>query len=188
MRCNLVELQAVNNLDADFDEQVAEAKMQVAGIHGGDVATPLTGKTGDEIVKLDMAKDSSSPSQAAVLELQEQLASLNRKANVLDHENQQLRCDLEKLFGDNSNEDEDFAGMLAAQLKKLSESVVGAVEVFEHVSGDEDLGPVTEAKYQLKQKENDKLRSIVRHVSTRLQDLQELSQKAVYLDQCRNAR
>jgi hypothetical protein len=165
---------------------VVEAKMQVAGTHGGDA--PLAGKTGEEIVELDSAKDSSSPAQAAFFELQEQLERLNRKTKVLDHENQQLRCDFEKLFGDNSNEDENFAGMLAAQLKKLSESVVGAVEVFEHVSGDEDLGPVTEAKYHLKIKENDKLRSIVRHVSTRLQDLQELSQKAVYLDQCRNAR
>ena len=162
--------------------------MQVADKLGGDVATPLTGKTGDEIVKSDTAKDSFSPPQAAFFELQEQLARLNRKAKVLDHENQQLRCDFEKLFKENEDEDENFVEMLAAQLKKLSEAVVGAVEVFEHVSGDEDLGPVTEAQFQLKQKENDKLRSIVRHVSTRLQDLQELSQKAAYLEQCRNLR
>ena len=161
----------MNNLDADFDEQVVEGKVRVVGTRDGDLVT----------------------------ELRNEISRLTQRAKNLDDENQQLRrqqkpgiihpvTNIQKLFGDDSNEDGDSAGMLAVQLTKLSESVAEATEAFKIVSGDKDSGPVTEANYQRAQTENAKLRGLVQHVSAQLQDLQALSQKAAYLQQCRYVR
>ena len=59
---------------------------------------------------------------------------------------------------------------------------------FKIVSDDEDSGPMTESKYQQTQKENAELRGLVQHVSTQLRDLQALSQKVAYLQECRYVR
>jgi len=127
--------QAVNNLDADFDEQVVEGKMRVVGNQDGDFEPKQAGQNDDKIV-----------------------------------------------------EDGDSAGMLAAQLTRLSESVAEATAAFKIVSDDEDSGPMTESKYQQTQKENAELRGLVQHVSTQLRDLQALSQKVAYLQECRYVR